>query len=788
MELLPCNSIVVRFIALLLLTQTVPICSGMEDDSNRRIPLHFLNFLPFPDSRPNAGWDRAYELLPAAELAAQHINNASGLLPKHTLNLVTIESEPCGISSVNNGLVYSYAEVFGEGGMSLNVVGMGGLFCSAVTQTIAGVFGSPNVTFLQLAGSNIPMHRNSSRFPWLVHFLSSTAVFNDAVLALMRAFHWQRISVVYSSSSFFYISDAFDFIKHAEDLGVEIVSTVALSDHQNQNEIFELLIEAGARIIHITAPNSQSAIVMCQAYKNRAVYPGYVYIFPETLVADIVASVDSTECTVAELLDAMEGVFFIKYNLVADEDAVLISNLSFTEYYQEYVSRVEEIESLRGISLDKANVYANVMYDQIWAFALALDASLEKINANNIDFSDLNFLESPFIADTLRSEIRGVSFQGASGYISFNSNNERESLVRVFQIISGREVLVGNYHGELNNTECLGNDVDLNTTLCLVNNRIRPPSDSFETTVLLLPLWVSILINTFICFFTVETTATLILLYVIFRKRPEVKASSVSLSMVIFIGCYFTYVSAFMRNVSRSYIINSFVVFTMICNMEIWFGSLGMTLVFSALFMRLLRVQRIFKAYGKVHRFWSDKYLILCVLAICLGNAIILSVWAGVDTSKRFTMTRYKSTSLPPHFESLSVCSSVYTWIWLLLISCYIGILMSLIVVMAVQTRKIKLSNFKDTKKINIFITATCTTLVTVVPVWLVLNLALEEFIAGHIFATFALICTGVYCQLFLFLPLVVKVVKKVRIERKSPKPTTADILKKKERQYSKKI
>ena len=748
---------------LLAFAQAIPKASR---DDNDTVQLHFLNILPFPNSQPNSGWDRAYELIPAAQLATDHINNASDILQGYKLNLVTTRSESCGIRFINEGLINPYVRIFDKKN-SYNVLGMGGLFCSTVTNAVTSVFSSPKVTYLQLAGSTTPVHRDSSRFPWLVHFVSSSTIFNDAILALMKAFHWTKISIIYDTSGIFFKTDALDFLNRAKEAEVDIITALPLPAQQTYDNIFPILTTAKARVIYVTAPNSKCALVMCEAYKNKAMYPGYVYIFHDKSIADIVSRADSTDCTTEQLMDAIEGVLFIKYNLTAQQDTKLVSDMTFREYHQEYASRVMTLQSIRNESLDTTNAYANVMYDQIWAFALAVQGSLQKIRDRGINLGDIQLRQSHFIAETLRSEIRNVSFQGASGYISFNSDIEEKSLVRIFQVLNNTEELMGEYYGEFNESSCVFKDDSI--SLCLLR-AFHPPPDTFETRILLLPPWVSSFINVIIAFCVLITTVLFIFLYILLKHRPEVKASSLSLSIIMYIGCYFVFIAALMRNVSRGYEIKSSAIFTAACNLEMWLGSIGMTLVFSALLMRLLRIYNIFKTYGRVSRYWKDRYLILCVLAICFGEITILFSWTIADRIRKFSTITYKASSTPPYFELHSTCNCNSLGPWLSAVFSYNGVLMGLVVLMAVQTRKIKRSNFKDTKKTNAFIAITCMSVIILLSLWYVMDVALQDYVSGHVIACFAFLCIGIYCQLFIFLPLAVVILTKTKrkIEKKA--------------------
>ena len=167
---------------LLLLIVSFGQLQGQTDQQDDRVSLYLLNILPFPDDSPEAGWDRADELIPAAQLAVDQINNASGILPGYKLQVVSVDAEACGITTISKGLVNTYANLF-DPKKPLNVVGFTGLFCLTVTEYITSVFGIPEMTYLQLAGSTTPEHHDSDAFPWLIHTVSSSSALNNAVLA-----------------------------------------------------------------------------------------------------------------------------------------------------------------------------------------------------------------------------------------------------------------------------------------------------------------------------------------------------------------------------------------------------------------------------------------------------------------------------------------------------------------------------------------------------------------------------------------------------------------------------
>lgn len=733
--------LLVLFVAL----SSQQVQEGHPDEN--RVSLHLLNILPFPDSRPNTGWDRAYELIPAAQLAVDQINSAPHILPGYKLELVNVDAEACGVSIVTKGLVNTFAHLFTPN-ISLNVVAFTGLFCSTVTNIISPIFGAPGMTYLQLAGSTSPAHRDSNKFPWLVHFISSADTINDAMLEMIREFSWETVNVVFESMNVFTEANAESLKQRARDtLEFKVTANIPIT---GKRDSVAVLTKVNSRIVYISALNTDTARLLCEAYKREALFPAYVYFLPEKSLSGLLSKVKTTDCTLDQLTKALEGVFFLRYRLANSQASKLVSNLTYQEYQQQYRQRLMEKESATNTTLNKNNIYANAMHDEIWAFALALGKAFGALQAAKIIPENLQLQQTRQFASILRSQFDNVSFEGVSGFVKFNLDKEESSVVEISQVINSTSELVGVYYPDASEKLQLLRDLSL-------------PPDSFEITTVLLPVWVSAFFNIYflVCIFV--TTSVVIFLY-LFKHRPEVKASSPSLSLAMIAGCYLLFVSTLTRNVSRGYSVTNVLVFTLLCNVQMWFAMMGLTLIFSALLLRLLRISRIFKAYGKVSPYWKNRYMILCILAICFGVIVILIWWTVADKINVVTTTTYQPRALPPFFEMRSVCNTV--GIGLVLALAYNGILMLINVFLAVQTRKIRLSNFKNTKQINAFIALTCMTLGILVPLWYVIDRVYMYNILGHFIVCFALSCTGVYCQLFVFLPRVFATAVNMKTEK----------------------
>jgi len=134
----------------------------------------------------------------------------NNILSGYRLELVPANAETCGQSLVTEAPV-NFVRYVTSG--DLNIVGVVGLVCSTVTQAISPLAGRPGIDLLQIsAGATSPVFTNKEEYPLLYRMVSSSAVYSDAVLALMTTFQWKRIGVVQDSILMQYITAANDFV------------------------------------------------------------------------------------------------------------------------------------------------------------------------------------------------------------------------------------------------------------------------------------------------------------------------------------------------------------------------------------------------------------------------------------------------------------------------------------------------------------------------------------------------------------------------------------------------
>ena len=721
------SSVLVPLLRLFLLADVLRV-------SANETTLYLLNVVPYPDARPFAGWDRGFEVTPAGDLAIEQINNKSNLLPGYRLELVDIESEACGISTISTGYVNFYRHLVQPNSL---VVGVVGLFCSTVTAAISPVANHPGIDYIQVAGSTSPLFQNVTAYPRLYHAISSANIFNRATLRLMDKFSWKRISSIHDNSGVYFLTTADDFASKVNaDSTLKLVTRISTS-LSDISDAFASLRDAGARIVYPSLTIPEAANLMCEAYKGGFLWPGYVYIFHEYIFQSLNNS--QTTCDERELTEALEGSFLLQYRLHAEPHDTLVSGWTYEEYHENYLMRLAELAEATGMQLQN-NSYANVLYDEVWAIALALNNSLETLKSLNLTLTDYGLGQS-IITDTIANKLESISFQGATGYIEFDSNQEAGSSINIFQVQRGQPVLVGMYNPNENNLTIT--DLNLLSTV---------PADQFEVVYEVLPQWLMVIIFC-ICGLAYIMTTVILVLFLYWRNEPEIKATSPYLSLAMFAGCYLLYTAIVFETVHRSFVIG-FEAFTAICNSDIWFGFIGYNLIIGTLFVKLLRINQIFRVFRKTSKLWSDQFLFLGVLLICSGILIILILWTAIDILHLEERRTYIPSAQPPYYQSTRRCTSRNLGIWVITAHAYNGVIILLVMFLAVQTRHIKRCNFKDTKKVNAYIFTVVAINAIAVPLWYIFSHTQVEFqVGGHISSVIAYLSIAMLCQLFLFAP-----------------------------------
>ena len=680
-----------------------------------RPTLHLLALVPLAE-HAGVSLQRPYhtgeELLSAAQLAVDKINTRGDILTGFNLELVEANSETCNQSLVTETPV-NFVRRVTDG--DLQIVGVVGLLCSTVTQAVSPLAGRPGIDLLQIsAGAISPVFTNKEEYPHLYRMIPSSAVYNDAVLALMTEFKWGKISVVRDTVLIQHTTTADDFVTKIDKRNEldraffgEVTPTFPTTPIQS-------LLPMRARIIYGSVTAYEARELLCESYQKLL---DFVWLFHDLSIEDL--ALHTAKCDNETMRRALEGVFFLRYRLQPTPNTTLVSGQTYTEYLMELADRM---------NVTQENHHADALHDSIWAFALALNNSVP---------GELE-LERRNLTASLERNLRGVHFYGTLGEIAFNEEREVVTEVDIFHVRDGEEIYAGYY-----------SPITGNITVQLPPERIL--SDEFERVIrlhLAFPVILYVITSALIVFTTV-----VLVLFIYYWNKPLIKATSPSLSLLMLAGCYMMYMAALVV-ATTEFVPHT--LFGRMCQVEIWFTTIGVQLIYSTLCMRLLRIYRIFffRSFKDPGKICSNQALVALSFIPVLVTVILLVLWRvlnPVDTAYEIPISQQNNDIK----LSAPMCgASMTTIIWIVTITYGVnGIPIVAVGILATLTRKVKISIFKDSKQVNTFVFLTVVSLCVWLPYSLTFSAMFKYPEAAICFGVFPYLVIPFLCKAFLFIP-----------------------------------
>ena len=704
-----------------------------EIQASDKTSINLLVLVPWPDNRIYAGWDAGHDLLVGARVARNEINNRTDLLTDYEIDLIIAGHEACALAGADMGIINLV-----KNGISLDttIAAVLGLYCSSSTKLLSPLANNKAVDLIQLSASNSPIfQQNSNNYPHLWRFLQSASVYAQMMVELMNSFNWKRAGVIYNAENAFNFGIANSFIEIMNNSpNKELLFNSILFGTRN-NAFFEQAIttikERGARVIFVSTSAEQVAKLLCMAALEKLSWPNYVWVIADYRVCDILGS---TFCSDEILMEVLNGTITSYFSIIPNNrNDSLVSGGTYNDYSQKYKEELKIVaREYDNTTEDGEDEYSALLYDQVWAFSLALNNSLSLLEAKNLSIANYGFGQRE-ITDILESQLKELDFQGATGKIKFNENKEVSTNIQIYRNQNGQEI-VGFYES--------GTPFSVNIS--------DPPSDEIEKVTILLPQYLSIIVYTLSSLLALLVTINLILMFYL-RGHHEIRATSPFLSFLIFVGCYMECLAAILFTAQYSILLSK-TIFSLLCNFEVWFGLLGMCLILTTNVLKLARIFRIFNHFGKTGKFWSNISLSFCVLGMCAILCAWFLTWRFADPLV-YTSKLFHHTEVVPVYTEVSVyCSCTHYWVWVTISYTLIMFLVFGLVFFAIQTRKINKRNFRDTKKIVAFVFLLTVSLAVLLTTSQVLLLVEEYAYSNFTFSlTFLSVCF--ICQVSLFVP-----------------------------------
>ena len=526
----------------------------------------------------------------------------------------------------------------------VNIVGLGGILYSKAVSTLLPLVKHEGVLLSAITDTD-----KLDRLDYDGAFLSlpPPSAMASILLNFIKTKSWKYIGLVSDSKDAYYFSVAEKLQQMAEETD-DIITVSPYVEYLHAASGINNIVKSKVKIIVVSLSAEASIRLLCTVHERGLHWPQYAWILHSFDFFSI------RQLSVCDIEGATNGVFFI--DVQPRFDSVQLQ----TELPLGYKYDVNF-----GI-----NGYAKLLYDLVWAMAIVLNA--------NWCQSDTCIPQADPEAST--KEIL-ESYQGNSSW-----NFE------VFHIRNLKQVLVGTM--QLSNSSITANSFDLHILEDAPNGELpivaqHPP----HAYTVLLGLHIAL---------TTAFVTIILVLYICFRKEPEVKATSYTLSLLMFAGCYFNLV----------YLCLLFYVNHMLHSVDVsrdnalcigiqWLSAPGISLPImqATLLVKMLRIYHIFhKTKLRLGRYCSDLALALYVLLILLPDILVNLVWTIVDPYQIFFEHQMRGSYIYPH----KTCKSAYNTYISGGLSIYLLILTLALAVVAIITRKVRLHHFKDTKKVNI--------------------------------------------------------------------------------------
>ena len=704
-------------------------CPGSTSAVGDTKPLYLLVLRSFPGG---------LTVLSGPRIAHDEINNRSDILSDYHIELIVDTIEGCSSNEAGIGLSNLLKHTLNP--QCRPVVAVAGLGCSSHTSVLSPIAGHDNYDLIQLSSANAPIFDTENhRFPHLWRFLGSASVYSDVVLAIMDQFNWTRIGIVYNTGSLFHSEIA----KHLHNRTKSSMKTVDFYfGISGTREFYLEAAVSGIRnrettIIVSLLSASQTAAILKLAISENMVLPQYLWIHVEKDQSyfrdfDIVSN-------------ATFGHIFLHTQVALDnEQTELVSGETFATFNEKHREDVGLLEKTHNITGLNPSSFARYWYDQVWAIALAIHNSLPVLESRNLSIDEYTIGQHEITA-IIEQEMAKLRFQGAGGWVEFNKYHSVSTPVEVFQILdNGTQERVGWY----DHSNASAFHVNISASDLPKDRLIR------QYTYYLIPVLVAIVLYTLTSGVTIFTTIQLIL-YLYYRDHKVIKATSPYLSLIMFFGCYLLCLSAIV-NITTDSFVTIPVVYTALLCLIILLTMNGTSLVLIPLFVKLLRVERIFssKLEKDIGKCWSNGFLVFIVIfLVVILNMMVVPVLI-LETPK-YTNYTLNPNDLEVRLHIRPAGKSDFISVGIVV--AYMIFILIVISLVAFRTRKIRHNNFKDTKKINIFIALTIFVSFFILTFYVVLTEMNYEPIA-NIILIIAQFTLPTLCQFILFTPKIVPV------------------------------
>ena len=731
--------------------------------------LRILGLFPFRGSF----WNGEY-VIPAARLARDEINRNDSILPGFKLELIEANSG----CDRDDGVLEFVANTLhcGRERPPVAVLGAG---CSSSTIPVAAIAGRNDIRIPQVSyGATSPFLSFPSSYPYFFRAISSDGSASKAVVSILDKFNWKRYGIHkigIDGVSELWIDHFIHSLRTSIHQHVSGAEEVYSSSLNHESELFEDYIKlidinsirsSSMRIgILFAAEKGKAGDFMCYLHRQKLVYPRIIWILIDICQIIYLTSTVSTYCNSnEELQQAIAGSICLGYKLTTD-DTISVTGKSFNQFYESYKIESREYADEKGdyYSVSLLNDWATVGYDSMWMLGLALHNTERRLSQYNSSLTEFS-LGNHNISQTITEELSKIDFVGASGEVFFDESRERHLAITFSQIQeNGILEIFGLYHPS-HDSSAIGSLL-INNISALSNNLL---SDRFPRDRVLAQLWAGIVMLVFLVIgFLWNSLSTYV--NIRYENYCLIKASSPQLNYIIFAGNNLLLLSGVVVVIRATTELN-IIVFSTLCQAAHWLFDLGLLLILNITLLKSWRIYQLFYSFKRKPKWLiTDNAIISVSVGWMLVNMLCYSVFTFVNNdiiAKEELLPRdddqfFQQVEVYCLYPKLIMGMFSIPHFVMAVILCLLAFLVHRVYRKHFNDTKYK--RFNDAKYIAIFFYAT----IPIASICLVLSMLLSPVNKVYNLATVSLMleCTAVLCvvymcQLTLFVPKVLAVVR----------------------------
>ncbi|OQV25760.1 Gamma-aminobutyric acid type B receptor subunit 1 [Hypsibius exemplaris] len=695
---------VLLLLACVTISTRLPTTEGLKD-------LVLAGIFPI---KGEGGWAGGVGCYPAAEMALEHVNTQSDLLPGYRLVLHWNDSE----CEPGKGITILYDLLYNPP-QKIMLLGPG---CSTVTTTIAEAAKMWNLIVMSY-GSSSPALSDRKRFTTFFRTHPSANLNNPAYVQLFKHYGWTKINIIQEAEEVF-VSNVEDLERLCKIANIDIVTRQSFL--KDPSEAVRNLNRSDARIIVGLFYETPARKVFCEAYKNNLYGKRVVWLIIGWYADNWFEVLDpSVNCTADELRVALEGHLTTESLQRNLNNVTTISGMSTDDFFAALHPK------LKGSPQQTPGyVESPLAYDAVWAIAIAFNRTIIELAKHGKLLEDFTYSDE-FTKGVLYDSMQNTTFEGVSGRVSFTSEGDRIAETQIEQMHNGVYSILGFYDPY--------KDV-INFRAGFKEHWVggKHPRDETQMIQQLRTL------DRFLFWSMVSLAAFGILLAIcclIFnithRMRRLIQMSHPNTNNLMLIGIMLCLVTVFLLGLESDNVQNKendrdrFFspdnLYPWLCQARVWILMIGFTLSYGSMFAKIWNVHRLSTLAKKESKKVESWQLYSVVGALLAMDVLLLALWTGINPMRmephKFPPEEAKDTEDDVEYEPLlEQCVSTNDTIWMGVIFAYKGLFLIFGLFLAYETRSVKIKELNDSRFVGMSIYNVVVLCIITAPVTLIIN------------------------------------------------------------------